>query len=126
MRVMANPHGLAARLDQPALNLCFQPAKRGFNGRLDSRQVVRMHGGQKTARFVIETLQITTHQAFAGRADIEQLSRGGIAAVKNVLYVFDELAKARLAGMQRSLGLLKRLIGRSFFHHSRKLNGIAP
>ena len=117
MRKMANPDDIAIRLDHPALDLGRQTAHIGFYGSLDGRQVIRMHGAQITARLVIKALQLAPDQAFAGRADIEQLTGGGVAAVKNIFGIFGELAKALLAGFERSQGLLKRLIWRIFFHH---------
>ena len=117
VRKMANPDDIAVGLDQPALNLGGQTAHVGFYGSLDGRQVIRMHGAQITARLVIKALQLAPDQAFAGRADVEQLAGAGVAAVKNIFGVFSELAKALLAGFERSQGLLKRLIWRIFFHH---------
>ena len=117
VRKMANPDDLAVGLDQAALDLGWQTAHVGFYGSLDGRQIIRMHGAQITARLVIKALQLAPDQAFAGRADVEQLAGAGVAAVKNIFGVFSELAKALLAGFERSQGLLKRLIWRIFFHH---------
>ena len=117
MRKMANPDDLAVGLDQAAFDLGGQTAHIGFYGSLDGRQVIRMHGAQITARLVIKALQLAPDQAFAGRADVEQLAGGGVAAVKNIFGIFGELAKSLLAGFERSLGLLKRLVWRIFFHH---------